>query len=246
MMIYYRSGGINASPIGIICTQIYTRITISSMTVYSILPHNIINQCNLWDLASFASLTRMLVETCHRYFYLADVDASSDKSQRDFRLMLYYYHLNCEKYKLLKAVNSADESLKEFRDNLQISKRELIGHAEYSKLDANRAYKVRSGNVDMHFTDAEMVAYIDVVGRRYGAIYRILSAHAHGTPLATISQSNERGRGIESESERIYYIGLLTIIMKYLSKLVLRKTTMLKLQNCNIEEEFAEKSCSTM
>ena len=53
------SGGINTTNLGIEATKVYTRITLSAMTICSMLPENRANGMGLWNFPSVASLAHL-------------------------------------------------------------------------------------------------------------------------------------------------------------------------------------------
>jgi hypothetical protein len=92
----------------------------------------------------------------------------------------------------------------------------------------------------MHLTDNEIAAKISLAGDEYGGVYRFLSTHAHGTPFATVSQSNTRGRGFDNNSERSYLNLLLPLVNLYMAKLLETQINLLGLgHQCQRELELS-------
>jgi len=223
------SGGMNTTRRGIESTKIYTRITLSAMTINALLPGNYINRTRLWDFPSIAALTRTFMEVCHRYLYLSEEGLSDEEAA--FRLSLYYFHLNSEKYKLYQQSNVDAETLKEFEDRLPKAKAELMDYPAYKALHKKRADDVRSGNTCMHLTDDEASLRFALLPGKFKQMYRLLSTHAHGAPFATSSQSDERGRGLENEIETAYVRLTLLVLHQYLSKAILNQAALLSLKD---------------
>jgi hypothetical protein len=222
------SSNVKTTRSGIESTKIYTRITLCAMTINALLPGNSINHTALWDFPSIATLARSFAEVCHRYLYLSELNLSAEDSS--FRLSLYYYHLNIEKYKLHCLSASSTVNLEEFAEKLSKAKAGLMEYATYRILDKKRAKDVRCGNVSMHLTDDEASTTFGLLSGKFRQMYKLLSNHAHGEPFATFSQSNERGRGIENETETMYVQLILLMLNQYLSKAVLNQATLLSLQ----------------
>lgn len=234
-----KSGGINTSTLGIEATKIYTRLTLSAMTINAILPRNSVNGHLLWDFPSVAILGRAFLETTHRYLYLC-IPGSSE-GERKFRQKLHYFHMNSEKYRLYSESGSHHEWLPEFEERLPLEKALLMESPIYNKLDKNTQKKVRSGNTDMHLTDEQMADEHKLAFGQFKAIYRLLSNHSHGSPFATTSQSNQRGRGFENEAERDYLALVLVLLNRYLSKGIISQVKLLSLdKNCRSAKSYAE------
>lgn len=124
------SGGINTSNLGIESTKIYTRLTLSAMTINAILPKKKINKTQLWDFPSVATLARAFIETCHHYLYLSQLGIN--ESEAEFRLNLFYYHMNSEKYRLYNEFGAEKKVLEEFEAKLPQAKAKLLASPIYS------------------------------------------------------------------------------------------------------------------
>lgn len=231
------SGGIDTTTIGIEGTKIYTRLVLGAMTIGAILPGNQVNDAKLWDFPSVAILARSLMEATHRFLYLIEPGLSEEAAE--FRRKLHFYRINCEKYRLYSDKQDL-KLLKEFEEKLPKSKAELTSSPIYVGLDKNMAKKVRSGKTDMHLTDADVAKAQGLISEHFGFYYRLLSIHSHGSPMATTSQSNTRGRGTENEAEGFYLALVLSLLNRYLSKALLSQTGLLSLQEkCSTAVTFA-------
>lgn len=224
------SCGIDTTTVCIEGTKIYTRVVLSAMTIGAILPNNCVNHSELWDFPSVAILARSLIEAAHRYLYLIEPGISGEETV--FRRKLHFYRINCEKYRLYSEKGDS-EILKEFEEKLPLAKAEIMESPVYLSLDKDRAKKVRSGNVDMHLSDAEVAKANNLINEHFGFYYRLLSNHSHGSPFATTSQSNTRGRGTENEAESFYLALTLRLLNRYLSKSLLSQVELLSIhQKC--------------
>jgi len=238
------SGGVHTSNLGIESTKIYTRITLSAITINALLPGNKDNRTDLWDFPSIAILTRAFIETCHRYFYLSEPGLSDSESA--FRLKLFYFHMNSEKYRLYKEFGASQDAIKDFEENLPHAKSDLISSPIYCGLPKYKAEKIKSGNAGMHLTDDEVAAHFSLVGGHFKPIYRLLSNLSHGSPFATYSQSNERGRGMENEAEKNYLVLMLKLLNQYLSRVILSQVALLSIERVNPDGyRYAQETFST-
>lgn len=235
-----KSGGIKTSTLGIEATKIYTRLTLSAMTINAILPGNSVNGHKLWDFPSVAILARAFLETTHRYLYLC-IPGNSEEERR-FRQKLHYFHMNSEKYRLYSELNPNHEWLPESEEKLPLDKAVSMESPTYSKLDKNTQEKVRSGKTEAHLTDQQIADEHQLALGQFKVIYRLLSNHSHGSPFATKSQSNQRRRGIENEAERDYLALVLLLLSRYLSKAIISQVKLLNLgKNCRGTEGYAKR-----
>lgn len=233
------SGGINTSNLGVESTKIYTRLVLSAMTINAILPKNKINKTQLWDFPSVATLARAFIETCHRYLYLSQ--PGINETEAEFRISLFFYHMNSEKYRLYNEFDAEKKVLEEFEAKLPQAKVKLLALPIYSALSKYKAEKIRRGNSAMHFTDDEIANQFSLVGGHFKPIYRLLSNHCHGSPFATYSQSNERGRGFENKAEKDYMVLALQLLNQYLSKVIISQVELLSLLSVSPESyEYAK------
>lgn len=222
------SGGLYTTNLGIEATKVYTRLTLSAMTITSVLPENCVNSTKLWDFPSVASLARTFLETCHRYLYLSE--RNLDEQDEKFRLKLYFFHMNSEKYRLFKEFGADQKTLSNFEENLPKAKDALMSSPIYSTLSTHMAEKVRRGNTGMHLSDDALAERYCLLGGKFKPIYRLLSNHSHGAPFATYSQSNERGRGFENNAEVDYITLTLMLLNQYLAIVIQRQVKLLSLE----------------
>lgn len=202
-------------------SQLYTRLTMTSLSIVHLLPENNIFpfKWEYWDFFSVASLTRNLVENYHMFFYIG-IDHVTEE-ERDFRLKLLYYHWNNEKYKLYSDLRANIILLREFENNLPITKESLKNHAFFQSLDRRKKDKILSGNSAMYLTNKEISERISFNTEEFSSLYRLFSNHTHSSPFAFFTMSNERGRGEENEAELAYISIALDVCIKYLSAAII-------------------------
>lgn len=217
------SGKINTSTLGVEATKIYTRLTLNCMTIQNVLP----NSSGIWDFPSLAVLIRSYIETSHRYFYLSEKGLSEDEAE--FRRHLYFYHLNMEKFRLF-STKPEHEILNEFKEKLPKALIEIKALPFFKELTKYYKNKITAGNADMHISDEIISRKNNLINDNFSFYYRLLSNHAHGSPFATTSQSDERGRGLKNEAELFYVTLIMNITNKYLSATIKQQIELLSLQ----------------
>ena len=128
IMISDSIGGIKTNTRNIRAVQLYTKLTLSSMSIMRLLPHN--TYCSMieeiWDFASVSCLTRSFLETYNMFFYVG-IEKITDE-ELDFRLLLMTYHLNYEKYKMYKGRVKDEKVIKEFEEGLPKERERLSKH----------------------------------------------------------------------------------------------------------------------
>ncbi|EHH2456387.1 hypothetical protein J7X56_004662, partial [Vibrio parahaemolyticus] len=122
-----KSGGILTSGQRIEATKIYTRLTLSAITIERILPTTF----GIWDFSSIAILARSFIETAHRYCYISEIDLSED--ELEFRRKLYFFHANMERYRLYSS-QPEHEVLESFKVGFPQSKKEIVESTFFSSL----------------------------------------------------------------------------------------------------------------
>lgn len=196
--------------------QLYIRLTVTCLSFIRLLPQNRYLKTNFdfWDFPSVANIARNFIETYHVFYYIG-VDKVTDEVT-DFRLLIFNYHLNNEKYKLYKEFGAPIEDLKEFELKLPKAKGEIKNHKAFSGIEANRAKGILNGTEFMSMTHKEISDKIEFDTKEFRPMYRFLSNQTHSTPFSFFSQSNERGRGIENEPEVNYIVMCIDFVTKYL------------------------------
>lgn len=197
--------------------QLYTRLTVTSLSIIHLLPFNryFPSEFKFWDFFSVATLTRCLIENYHMLYYIGVEHISSQ--ELDFRYKLLVFHLNHEKYKLYKDYNADKEVLSDFEMNIPIDRENLKSHPFFDQISKTKQEKVLSGNVAMYLSNKEISSRLHFRTDEFMPLYRLFSNHAHSSPYAYFSISNERGRGIENATEIGHLTVAIDVCIKYLT-----------------------------
>lgn len=196
--------------------QLYIRLTVTCLSFIRLLPQNKYLKTNFdfWDFPSVANIARNFIETYHVFYYIG-VDKITDE-ETELRLLIFNYHLNNEKYKLFKEFGASADVLNEFELNLPIAKEEIKNHNAYSIIQPSKVKGILNGKEFMVITHKEISEKIEFNTKEFIPMYRFLSNQTHSTPFSFFSQSNERGRGIENETEVEYIVMCIDLVTKYL------------------------------
>jgi hypothetical protein len=204
--------------------QLFTRLTVTSMSIIHLCPDNRIwgSSSQFWDFISVATLARNLIENYHAFFYIGVEKVTTD--ERSFRLDLFNYHLINEKYRLYKEGGSSEEILKDFEEKLPIAKEGLKTHPFFIHLSREKAKKILTGGESMILSQKEISARVPFNTYEFFSLYRLFSDQTHSTSYAFFSKNNERGRGAENDEEVHYLAMTLDFCTKYLSAAILDMT----------------------
>jgi hypothetical protein len=220
------TAGLKVPPQLVRANQLYTRLTVTSVSIIHLLPLNRMfpTTWEFWDFFSVATLARNLIENYHMFYYVA-VDKISDE-ERDFRLKLLSFHLNNEKYKLYSEFKAQRETLEDFETNLPKDKEDLKNHSFFKALSKEKAGKILAGKEAMYLSHKEISEKISFKTDEFVPLYRLFSNHTHSSPFAYFTMSNERGRGEENDAEISYLSMTLDFCIKYLSAAIIDMTNL--------------------
>ena len=201
--------------------QLYNRMTVSCMSFVHLLPMNLPfkTKAEFWDFFSVASLTRNILENYLTLFYIGVDNVSKEES--DFRLAIFQFHLNSEKFRLYQEFGESVENLKDFAENLPRDKEKIRTNTYFNSINKAKAASILKGNDFMYLTKHEIFAKIPFKTDEFTPMYRLLSNHTHSTPFAFYTQSNERGRGLENATEVAYITMCIDLVTKYLLAAIL-------------------------
>lgn len=220
IVISYSAGGISTSVRYIRATQVFTRLIVTSITFFRLLPGNPIthDRNEHWDWPAVASIARNILEAYLIFFYIGIDDIS--EVEINFRLSLLQFHSNSEKYKLFKS-GPKSLDLIDFEANLAKDKKCLKEHLFFVHLKKNHQDRALSGKHATYMTRRELIARLPFSTDELNWIYRHVSNEVHTTAFAFSSQSRERGRGDENLAERAYTINAIWLVRKYLAAAIL-------------------------
>lgn len=201
--------------------QLYTRLTVTSLSIIHLLPTNRIfpAKWEFWDFFSVATLARNLIENYHMLYYIGIEEVADE--ERDFRLKLFNFHLNNEKYQLYLGFKAEASVLEQFENNLPVDRDEIRQHPFFSTLSKEKGNRILKGKEVSYLSHKEISERIPFKTDEFNPFYRLFSNHTHSTPFAFFTMSNERGRGKENEVEVIYLTMTLDFCIKYLAAAIL-------------------------
>lgn len=208
--------GIDTDGRGIRAVKIFTRQTLSGMTLDKVLPNLSLGQdpdAVLWDLSSLASLSRNILEA-YLAIYYSGTELVSDE-EAELRFFVWQLHRNREWYQIHKIRNADQEVLIEFEDGMKEQKLRIQQHPYLSNLTPSQKNKALKGD-EMYYTKADFELKNQVC-ENLRMDHQLLSNFVHPLPLSIERIDNDRGRGTSNIYDITYSIDCLKIAAKYLA-----------------------------
>lgn len=215
-LISINQHGIDADGRGIRASGIFTRQTLTAISLKTMLPRPSIkthNESILWDIGSIASLARNLLEGYLALHYFGIELISQEEAE--LRFFLLQLHRNVEWYEIVKASDPNDPSLKEYEDGIPKQKESVRKHPFLSSLtDAQKNRAIRGH--EMYKTKADFERELKICSslRRD---YRYLSNLVHPLPFSIERVDVNKGRGIGSDADVAHCLFCLMIARVYLA-----------------------------
>lgn len=218
MLVSQNQHGIQTDGRGIRSIRIFTRQTLTAISLCKLLPSSIYSkrlESDLWDIGSIASLTRNIIEGYLSLYYFGIEKVSEQEAE--LRFFLLQLHKNTEWYNIRK--KEMDEAeLKQFEDGIASEKSRLKTHVFLSQLSHQERKRVLDGR-EMYKTKSDFEENISVC-KDLRVHYRHLSNLVHTLPLTTERIDNERGRGLGTEPDINYCLICVMLARKYLAATV--------------------------
>lgn len=218
MLISRNQHGIQTDGRGMRTVRIFTRQTLTAISLCKLLPNSIYSKrlkSDLWDIGSIASLTRNIIEGYLSLYYFGIEKISEQEAE--LRFFLLQLHKNTEWYNIRK--DDMDEAeLQQFKDGIVSEKNRLRNHIFLSHLSPQELKRVLDVR-EMYKTKSDFEETLSVC-KDLKTQYRHLSNLVHTLPLSTERIDNERGRGLETEPDVGYCLICLMLARKYLAATV--------------------------
>jgi hypothetical protein len=218
MLISANQHGIQTDGRGMRTVKIYTRQTLTALSLCKLLPNSKYSkhfESELWDIGSIASLTRNIIEGYLSLHYFGIEKVSENEAE--FRFFLLQLHKNIEWYNIRK--DSLDETeLKQFEDGIPSQKLRLKNHEFFALLSREEQKRVLDVR-EMYKTKADFEANLSVC-KNLKTEYRHLSNLVHTLPLSIERIDNSRGRGVGTDPDVNYCLICVMLARKYLAATV--------------------------
>jgi len=209
--ISLNQGGIKTDGRGMRAMKIFTRQTLSAISLLKLLPFNK-DEDEFWDISSYASITRNIIECYLNLYYFGTENVS--ESEAELRFFLLQYHRNNEWFNIRKRTMEPSEYEK-FEEGLIEEKERLKNHPFLPFLDIDEKNKVLRGYEiykSKAFFETKLIVCSDLKEH-----YRLLSNLVHLLPLSIERTNNINGRGLGSEADLNYFLICTMLSRKYLS-----------------------------
>ncbi|MGI2172271.1 DUF5677 domain-containing protein [Shewanella sp. MF05960] len=201
---------------GVRAVKIFTRQTLSAMSLSSILPNLSADKdpdVALWDVSSIASITRNILETYLAIFY-SGIENISDE-EAELRFFIGQLHRNREWYLVHKSNISGIETLNKFEEGMKEQKERIKAHSYLINLTHAQKNKALKGD-EIYYTKVDFEEKVSICSE-LRAEYQLLSNFVHPLPLSIERIDNDRGRGTSNIYDISYSLGCIEIATKYLA-----------------------------
>jgi hypothetical protein len=197
---------------------LFTRLCTMSFSILSLCPRSKANSLgNHWDFGSVASLTRNLFECALHFFYLT-IEPVSDDEWR-LRLKVMQLHDCKERERMFRAFDPNDPQLTAFDEQADELKQDIEKNPCFAGLQENLQKTVLRAERPSILTQDEILQRMGLFSPTMRGYYRYFSSHAHSFPLAYYRMGDhDRGRGVETDGEKIYIAFALQLCTELLTK----------------------------
>lgn len=156
-----------------------------------------------WDYASIAVMTRSILEIRLAFFYLC-VDPCTAE-QWESRWNIFNLHDCTARTRLFEEMQSEPTTINDFNIQADELRNRLSSNSFFMRLPEKDKKKYLHGNHAYLYSLEEIAAKADIDVPSFRLLYKLLSSHVHGLPLAFYRMgTQERGRGVHSEVEEGY------------------------------------------
>jgi hypothetical protein len=214
-LISLNQHGIKTDGAGIRAVRIFTRQTLSAISLSKLLPRPFIGSqidSDLWDVGSIASITRNLVEGYMSLYYFGIEKVTA--LEAELRFVILQLHRNVEWYNIRKQEMSEAE-LKQFEDGIASEIDRIKKHPQLANLTGPQRRKAVKGN-EIYKTKSDFERELSVCSDLRNH-YRLLSNLVHPLPLSIERVDNLRGRGLGCEADVAYSLYCAGLATRYLA-----------------------------
>ncbi|NMB82303.1 MAG: hypothetical protein GYA14_10840 [Ignavibacteria bacterium] len=167
-------------------SQIFTKFISHAIAIRKLLPEstlfNLPGNLQLWDISSIAVLVRALMETYNVFYYLT-IDKVSTEEWK-FRFILWRYHAECQRLKMLKAIRSVNPEITNIEINLEKLRDDLLKDPFYNLQPFKIRNKFLGGDRGIALTNSEISERAGIAKEYYKTSYAYSSNYTHSYPFS--------------------------------------------------------------
>ncbi len=169
-----------------------------------------------WDFGSIGILTRSFIEAFHSFFYLGIDEIDDD--EWNLRINVFNLHDCTRREKLFRLIGdiNTEEKFKKIKHEILD---EIKSNKKYLLLNTVLQKKIRKAQTAFLLNRQEIEQRIDIEHDSINWIYLFLSNQTHSFPMSFYrTESEQRGSGVENETDKQYTIYCLDLVEEYLNK----------------------------
>lgn len=144
----------------------------------------------LWDVSSYATLCRSLVEIYLTLFYVGVENVPAE--ELEFRRFLWIHHKVVERFKMVSKSLPESPELGQFEQEVVTNRNAIVSHQFYARLAKDRQKIVRCGKDCKYLNDDELCIRSGMSSRYFSAMFKYLSNHTHTSPFALAEMDAQR------------------------------------------------------
>ena len=136
----------------------------------------------LWDVSSYATLCRALVELYLNLHYIAAESVPDE--EHEFRRFLWGHHREVERLKMVEEALPDSDALSDLRRTVDANRATIMAHGFYARLAQDRQKVARSGRDSKYLKNDEICVRAGMSKRYVSSMFKYLSNHTHTSPLS--------------------------------------------------------------
>jgi hypothetical protein len=184
---------------------LFTSLCTRSVSLAILTPHSPWAKTKLehWDYASIAGMTRSILEIRLAFYYLSAEKCS--REEWECRWNIFNLHDCTARIRLFEEMPGESPDIASFNTQADELRARLTANSFFTTLpDKDRRKYLHGGHAYLHSLE-EIAARAGVDVHTFRWLYKLLSSHVHGLPLAYYRMGEqERGRGVHSDVEESY------------------------------------------
>lgn len=156
----------------------------------------------LWDVSSYATLCRSLIEVYLTLYYIGVENISQEEIE--FRRYLWIHHKVFERFKMVSESLPDTPELTNMSENVATNRGSIMSHPFYARLTPGQQKIVRNARNCKYLTDDELCIKAGISPRYFSAMFKFLSNHAHSSPFALAEMDAQRCGSVGAQNSFMF------------------------------------------
>ncbi len=174
-----------------VASEIFTKICLHLSSMLKLIPKSSYfcpsKELVIWDYTSIVILVRAIIDAYYVMYYLTIDEVNSNEI--DFRFLVWDYHSENRRLKLLELIGSKRKEIPEIKKNVEDLRSKVKSHPNFLKLEKNLLKGIARGEIPFVLTNTEIALKAGISEHYHKASYMYLSSYIHTFPYS-ISQTS--------------------------------------------------------